>query len=144
MKDVQAQFQMLDSYVKEYSLKTVSKLSESMNINVNGQVGFRIIQITEKEDCLIGEIELTNDLNLKVKDEIKAQIKIVMGGLFNYTNKNEKEAFEKMLKINGAATLSHFIRTYIHTNTAMSSMPPIIIPMINYVEFFKNEEANTQ
>ena len=33
MKNVQAQFQMLDSYVKEYTLKTNCKLSEHMNIN---------------------------------------------------------------------------------------------------------------
>ena len=140
MKNVQAQFQMLDSYVKEYNLKTNCKLSESMGINVNGEVQFRIVNITEKDDELIGEIELVNNLDLIVEEEIKAQIKIVMGGLFRYTNKAEKEKFENMLKINGATTLSHFIRTYIHTNTAMSGMPNIITPMINFVEFFNKEE----
>ena len=52
---------------------------------------------------------------------------------------NLKERFENMLKINGATTLSNFIRTYIHTTTSMSGMPPIITPMINFVEFFKEE-----
>lgn len=140
MKNVQAQFQMLDSYVKEYRLKTNCKLSNYMNIDVIGDVQFRIINITEKDDELIGEIELINNLNLTVEDEIKAKIKITIGGLFKYNDKKEREKFENMLKINGATTLSHFIRTYIHANTAMSGMTPIITPMINFVEFFKESE----
>ena len=64
MENVQAQFQMLDSYVKEYTLKTNCKLSESMNINANGEVQFRIVNITEKDEGLIGEIELINNLDL--------------------------------------------------------------------------------
>lgn len=63
-----------------------------------------------------------------------------MGGLFKYSEVNEKEKFEKMLKINGTTTLAHLIRTYIHTNTAISGMPTIITPMINFVEFFKEQE----
>jgi preprotein translocase subunit SecB len=140
MKNVQAQFQMLDSYVKEYNLKTTGKLLDSMSIEVNGQVGFAIVKITERGDCLIGEIELTNDLDLIVEKEVKAQIKIKMGALFQYTNKEEKDKFEKMLKINGATTLSHFIRTYIHMNTGMSGMPKIITPMINFIECFDGDE----
>lgn len=139
MKSVQAQFQMLDSYVKEYNLKSVTKLSESMDINIDGHVEFRIVNISESEDSLIGEIELSNKLDLTVDEELRAQINITMGGLFKYDNKDEKEKFEQMLKLNGATALSHFIRTYIHTNTAMSGMPSIITPMINFVEFFKDE-----
>lgn len=139
MKNVQAQFQMLDSYVKEYNLKTKEKILKQDDLNVKGKIGFCIINISE-EESLIGEIELTNDLDILVKNQIKAQIRIVMRGLFKYADKNEKEKFETMLKINGAATLSNLMRAYIHTNTALSGMPNIIIPMINFVEFFKNVE----
>lgn len=45
-----------------------------------------------------------------------------------------------MLKINGATTLSHFTRTYVQAVTSLSGMPTIITPMMNFVEFFKNEE----
>lgn len=137
MKNVQAQFQMLDSYVKEYSLKTKCKLTDNMDINMKGQIGFCIIEITEKEDRLIGEIELSNNLEVMVEEECKAEIKIVMRGLFQYTNTDEKEKFQEMLKINGATTLSHLIRAYIHTNTAISGMPSVITPMMNFVEFFR-------
>lgn len=143
MKNVQAQFQMLDSYVKEYNLKTTCKLTDDMNMNINGQIGFGIIKITEEEDRLVGEIEVSNNLDIMVEEKCKAEIEIVMRGLFQYTNKDEKEKFEEMLKINGATTLSHLIRAYIHTNTAISGMPNIITPMINFVEFFhENSETN--
>ena len=139
MENTQAQFQMLDNYVKEYSLKVDRKLTEEMDITMDGHVEFRIINISEKDDILIGEIELSNNIDLVFENEIVATIHIVMGGLFKYNNKAEKDKFENMLKINGAATLSHFIRTYIHSNSVLSGMPSIITPMINFVDFFKDE-----
>lgn len=140
MKNVQAQFQMLDSYVKEYELNTKSKIPKNKKITANGEVQFRIINIEEKQDILLGEIELLNNLDLIVEEEVKAQIKIKMRGLFSYTDKTKKEEFEHMLKINGSTTLSNFIRTYIYTNTSISGMQPIITPMINFIEFFKENQ----
>lgn len=136
MKNTQAQFQMLDSFVEEYSLKTEEKISKQDDFNINGKIGFRILNIKEDED-LIGEIELINELDIIVEDKVKSQIKIVMRGLFQYADKDDKEKFEQMLKINGATTLSNLTRAYVHANTALSGMPDIIIPMINFVEFFK-------
>ena len=145
MEDIQAQFQMLDSFVKEYSLKVFEKIEDNKEMNIKGKLAFRIVNITEQNNILIGEIELINELEIMIKEECKGTIKIIMGGLFQYSNKNEKEKFEEMLKINGTTTLSHLIRTYIYTNTAISGMPTIITPMINFMEFFKeqeNEEKN--
>ncbi len=140
MENTQAQFQMLDNYVKEYSLKVDRKLTEEMDITMDGHVEFRIINISEKDDILIGEIELSNNIDLVFENEIVGKIYIVMGGLFKYNNKEDSKKFENMLKINGAATLSHFIRTYIHSNSVLSGMPSIITPMINFVDFFKEEK----
>ena len=139
MENTQAQFQMLDNYVKEYSLKVDRKLTEEMDITMDGHVEFRIINISEKDDILIGEIELSNNIDLVFENEIVGKIYIVMGGLFKYNNKEDSKKFENMLKINGAATLSHFIRTYIHSNSVLSGMSSIITPMINFVDFFKDE-----
>ena len=139
MENTQAQFQMLDNYVKEYSLKVDRKLTEEMDITMDGHVEFRIINISEKDDILIGEIELSNNIDLVFENEIVGKIYIVMGGLFKYNNKEDSKKFENMLKINGATTLSHFIRTYIHSNSVLSGMPGIITPMINFVDFFKDE-----
>ena len=69
MKNIQAQFQMLDSYVREYSLKTKGKITENMDTKINGQIEFGIVKITTKEDMLIGEIELSNTLEIISKEK---------------------------------------------------------------------------
>ena len=63
-----------------------------------------------------------------------------MQALFSGNKEIEKEKFEEMLKYNGASTLSQIIRAYIITNTSLSGMPTINLPMINFVEFFKKAE----
>jgi len=49
-----------------------------------------------------------------------------------------KKDFEKLLKYNGTPILSHLTRAYIQSATSLSGMAPIIMPLINFNEFFKN------
>ena len=107
---------------------------------LNGRIGFRIIEITEDENNFIGRIELLNDINLKVNDEEKSQIHISLVGVFIGDKSFESKEFEKMLKLNGATALSHSMRAYIQSVTALSNIPPVIMPMINFVDFFKERE----
>lgn len=136
MENIKAKFQLLDNYVKKYSLELKRKIQNTEDVEVNGQISFGIVNIT-KEDSLIGEVELANEIDLVVKGEHVGKIHIVIGALFEGELEIEKD-FEKMLQINGATTLSHIMRTYIITNTALSGMPTITLPLINFVEFFKN------
>lgn len=136
MENIKAKFQLLDNYVKNYSLDVKRKIQNNEDVEVNGQISFGIVNIT-KEDSLIGEVELANEIDLIVSGENVGKIHIVIGALFEGELEIEKD-FEKMLQINGATTLSHMMRTYIITNTALSGMPTITLPLINFVEFFKN------
>ncbi len=138
-KDVQAQFQLHDSFVKEFYMNTVKKIESKENLNVIGQLGFRINNIREEKEQYVGQIELTNDLKITLKDEECANIHISMIGLFIGTKAKDydKHKFEEMLKINGATTLSHLIRAYVYTTTGLSGMPQISTPMMNFVKFFK-------
>lgn len=139
MENIKAKFQLLDNYVKNYSLELKRKIQNNEDVEVNGQISFGIVNIT-KENSLIGEVELANEIDLIAKGESVGKIHIVMGALFEGELEIEKD-FEKMLQINGATTLSHIMRTYIITNTALSGMPTITLPMINFVEFFNNANA---
>ena len=139
-KTVQACFQLLDNSVKEFSVTCEQKIAKEEGINLSGQVGFRIIDIFPKDNLFIGQIELINDIDISTKNNKNAKIHISMIGLFNANIEIGKEKFEEMLKINGATTLSHFTRTYVQAVTSLSGMPTIITPMMNFVEFFKNEE----
>ena len=139
-KSVQALFQLQDSYIKDFNLHSIKKIDKSENINIVGQVGFRILNIREDKESFVGQIELINDLKVSIKEEECADIHISMCGLFlGIKNKEyDRNKFEEMLKLNGATTLSHLIRAYVYTATGLSGMPQISTPMINFVEFFKN------
>lgn len=138
MGNIKAKFQLLDSYIKKYSMEVNRKIQNNEEIEIDGQMGFGIVQITKTEE-LIGEIELTNKIILKINNKEVGTINIVMGALFNGTLDIEED-FEKMLKLNGATTLSNLMRAYVASNTALSGMPTIMVPMINFVEFFNNKE----
>lgn len=139
-KNVQALFQMQDSYIKDFSIFTLKKIFQKEDLNINGQLGFKIINIEEKKEEFIGQIELINDITIMQNNEECAKIHISMIGLFigEKTEQLDGEKFENMLKLNGATTLSYLIRAYIYSITGLSGMPQITTPMINFVEFFKN------
>lgn len=89
----------------------------------------------------IGQIQLVYDIQLlKGKDKI-GTIYLDIQALFEAEEGINKKEFEEMLKYNGATTLSQIARAYIISNTSLSGMPTINLPMINFVEFFKNAEA---
>ena len=138
MGNIKAKFQLLDNYIKKYSMEVNRKIQNNEEIEINGQIGFGIVKIT-KTDELIGEIELTNEIVLKSNGEEIGTISVVMGALFQGDLEIEKDS-EKMLKLNGATTLSHLMRAYVASNTALSGMPTIMVPMVNFVEFFDNEK----
>ena len=134
---IQASFQLQDSFVKDFNIHVNEKFEKQQEMKISGQLGFRIINIKKDKEKYIGEIELINDIKVGVEETEKASIHISMIGLFVESGKTSKEQFERMLKINGATTLSHLIRSYVYTATGLANIPPIITPMVNFVEFFK-------
>lgn len=139
-KNVQAVFQLQDSFVKGFSINVFKKIDDKSNLNISGNLGFKIDDIRENEDNFIGQVELINELKISSAEAECGNIHISMVGLFVGTKSNDldRNKFEEMLKLNGATTLSHLTRAYVYTVTGMSGMPQISTPMINFVEFFKN------
>ena len=135
---IESYFQLQHSYVKDLNIHILQKFENNQDINISGQLEFRIINIREEKDYFIGEIELINDIRVNVKDDDKASIYIAMVGLFTGNTNKDRKKFEEMLKLNGATTLSHLIRAYVYSATGLGGIPNIITPMINFVEFFKN------
>lgn len=144
---VQASFQLMDNYISDFSLKVFNKINSDRDLGINANIGFRIVNINEKE--LIGQIELKYDLDI-VDNEIKeennkvAKINMTMHALFKGTGDIDSEKFEEMLRLNGATTLSHLCRAYINNTTALSGMPTITMPLINFSEFFENAVEKTE
>ena len=138
---VQADFQLMDNYISEFSLKVFNKINNDKNLGINANIGFRIVDINEKK--LIGQIELKYDIDITDNQDKVAKIIIVMNALFKGSENIDKEMFEQMLKMNGATTLSHLCRAYINSATALSGMPTITMPLINFYEFFKQAKEES-
>lgn len=140
MKNIKAKMQFLDNYVKEYEMKVNGKIDMNTLLNLNCSLGFGIIKIEENETNKIGQIQIAYDVKLLKEKEEKeiGKIHLVMEALFEGDKELSNEQFEKMLKYNGAPTLSQIARAYIIANTSLNGMPVINIPMINFAEFFEN------
>ena len=140
MGNIRAKIQLLDKYVKEYKMNLKGKIEETSETKVDCSLGFGIVNIQEVKNK-IGQIQLVYDIQLlKGKDKI-GTIYLDIQALFEAEEGINKKEFEEMLKYNGATTLSQIARAYIISNTSLSGMPTINLPMINFVEFFKNAEA---
>jgi preprotein translocase subunit SecB len=136
--EVQAYFQMLDSYISKFSLDVFRKIRSNEILEIKANVGFRIANMDRKEKEVIGQIELVYDLDIEVNKESVAKIRLITNGLFKGNDSIDDKNFEKMLKMNGAPTLSNLARAHINATTSLSGMPPIIVPLINFKQFFEN------
>lgn len=143
-KNVQAQFQMLDSYVDEVSINILEKMDSAKDMNINGRVGFGILNIQKNNNEMIGQIKLINDMKVLYKGEEKGKIHISMIGLFKIEGEFTEEQFLQMLQFNGAPTLAHLIRAYVYSITGLGGIPSITTPMINFVKFFENAESTEE
>ncbi len=135
-----ANLQMLDSYVKEFSINLQNRIEQGIELNIDTNVGFAINNITKEKEDYKGQIEMFYDIDLKSNENDLGKIHILMQAIFSGKKELSQEEFTQMLKLNGATTISHLIRAYIHTNTSLSNMPIIDTPMINFVEFFEENE----
>ncbi len=135
-----ANLQMLDSYVKELSINLQNRIEQGIELNIDTNVGFAINNITKEKEDYKGQIEMFYDIDLKSNENDLGKIHILMQAIFSGKKELSQEEFTQMLKLNGATTISHLIRAYIHTNTSLSNMPIIDTPMINFVEFFEENE----
>ncbi len=139
---VEMDFQLIDNYISEFSLTVFNKIQNNSDLEIEANVGFRIININEKD--MIGQIELKYDVD--IVDEVKnvGKIILIMNALFKGKESLKKEQFEEKLKIDGATIVSHLCRAYINSATALSGMPTINMPLINFNQFFEEavEESN--
>lgn len=140
MKNIKAKMQFLDNYVKEYEIKVEGKIDINTILKLNCSLGFGIVKIEKNETNKIGQIQMVYDIKLlKESDNNEVgKIHLVMEALFEGEKELTSEQFEKMLKYNGAPILSQIMRAYIISNTSLNGMPVINIPIINFIEFFEN------
>lgn len=134
---VQQNFQLMDNYISEFSLDVFEKIGLDRDLDININMSFSIVNVIEND--LLGQIELQynidlKDNNKKQKNEV-GKILITMNAIFKSSENISVDDFVEKLKTEGVQTLSHLCRAYISSTTAMSGMPTIMIPLINFSDF---------
>ncbi len=138
MEKIQTKIRMIDNFVKKYTLDLENRMPSNVPAKYNANIGFSIRKIVEgNNDDFVGQVMLSNKLDI-VSEKTKGTLFIEMEGLFAGPKAWGREEFEKRLKVEGATILNHYIRTYIHATTALSNMPVIHTPIIDFEDFFKN------
>lgn len=138
MEKIQTKIRMIDNFVKKYSLDLENRMPANVPAKYNANIGFSIRKIVEgSNNDYVGQVMLSNKLDI-TSEKTKGTLFIEMEGLFSGPKSWGREEFERRLKVEGATILNHYIRTYIHATTALSNMPIVHTPIIDFEDFFKN------
>lgn len=142
MKDnIKSNFQFIDSYITHSSMNIINrkKVESILELNIESKIS----EIKKKENELSAEMRLKNYIVIREKNtnEEITNIEVEMAGIFLGNNMNEED-FIRYMKYSGAPLLSQSIRSYVMTITSLAGINMIRVPLINYVEFFKENEKN--
>lgn len=115
------------------------KIESTLELNIES----RISEIKKKDNKLSAEMRLKNNIIVREKNTNKelTRIEVEMAGIF-LANDMKEEEFIRYMKYSGAPLLSQSIRSYVMTITSLAGINMIRIPLINYIEFFKENDKN--
>ena len=140
MENNDKHFQLTDNYVKTYEMNLNEKIPENAIIDLDCRLSVTIVKIEENEDLKIGQLDMDYFIQLRDNERNLGTIHLIVQALFSISNRVKNEDFEKLIKYKGAPMLSQIVRAYVISNTALSGMPTIKLPMFNFVEFFEKAE----
>lgn len=138
MENMKANIQLVDNYIKEYSLNLKKRIVENTKIQLGVSITFEVVNIREEEDNKVAQVNMEYNLDL-IEDEKSniGKIHLVMQALFIAEKNLANEKIEEKLKYEGAPLLAQLISSYIMANTALSDIQIIKLPLIDFKKFFK-------
>ena len=144
MENNDKHFQLTDNYVKTYEMNLNEKIPENAIIDLDCRLSVTIVKIEENEELKIGQLDMDYFIQLRDNERNLGTIHLIVQALFSISNRVKNEDFEKLIKYKGAPMLSQIVRAYVISNTALSGMPTIKLPMFNFVEFFEKAEKENK
>ena len=139
--NIKSNFQFIDSYITHSSMDIINrkKIESTLELNIES----RISEIKKKDNKLSAEMRLKNNIIVREKNTNKelTRIEVEMAGIF-LANDMKEEEFIRYMKYSGAPLLSQSIRSYVMTITSLAGINMIRIPLINYIELFKENDKN--
>lgn len=144
MKDMKANIQLMDNYVKEYNFNLKERITETTGIILGCNIVFEINNIREEENEKIAQVAIEYNIDMNKKENNKiGKIHIIMQALFSINKELEESEIEAKLKYEGAPILYQLALVYINANTALSGIPAIKPPLIDFKQFFKTAKKET-
>lgn len=139
--NIKSNFQFIDSYITHSSMDIINRKKNESTLELN--IESRISEIKKKDNKLSAEMRLKNNIIVREKNTNKelTRIEVEMAGIF-LANDMKEEEFIRYMKYSGAPLLSQSIRSYVMTITSLAGINMIRIPLINYIEFFKENDKN--
>lgn len=139
-KDILADFQLVENKITHFKLEGKGNYA-SLNSDLEYDFDYNIVNIEENDEGFLGLIEFIVLAKAKEKNTMLFKISLKMEGTF-LGNKNfiDYEEFQKMLQLNGVASLSQLSRAYILSVSALSGInPPIKLPMFNVFSLYEKK-----
>lgn len=141
-KNIMSDFQFIDSYIKNSNFKIHNRNLKNGKLELGIEVN--ISELKENKDEISAELRLKNLVKINNnKEELLVEVEVEMAGIFKAHNM-DKIKFIQFMKFSGTPIISQAIRCYIMNISALAGIDTIRVPLINYVEFFKNNDEKTE
>jgi len=83
-KKVLADFQFVRNRVSNFSIETKSLGSKNSAVDVNYDIDYNILEMTEEEDQYVGLLELIIIIKAKMKNSVLFKVHLTMEGFFRW------------------------------------------------------------
>lgn len=141
-KDIKADFQFIDSYINKTSIDIKNKAISDGKFELGISVAINKIKV-EKDGLKIVDAKLYTDVNIRDKENDKVYVSISTEIIGRFTTSNlTDDEFNEFVKYSGIPALSQQVRAYITSISSLSGIEPVIIPMINFENYFSNAELD--
>ncbi len=140
-RKIESLFKMTSFSIYKASFEVKNKIlnlkDKKLHTNVKLNVNISKAKTVNNEEKGNANIDLS--FSLRMGRLTFLNVKLSISGQFEAVNMKE-ETFEELIKYSGVANLLQIARSYIISMTSQNGLtPPAVLPMINLVELYKNE-----
>lgn len=138
-----ADFQFLSHRITESNLKIFLLDYTNKKIEINYDIDYKVLDYNTINKLHFGTLEFSTKLTGEIDNEPAFNIDVkIIGKFMGSIECIDSKHFLNMLELNGAATLSQIMRSYILTISSLSGLPQINLPMINIHLLKKDKSIN--
>lgn len=145
-KSLQSPFQLVATQILEYKIEnSFLTIPDDVEISTECEYDTKLLDGAPEDNVLSGLVFLEVKVIVNSSDNNTLKATLKMAGGFGQKG-DDKEAFTKMLEINGCASLYSYARSYLSQNIALATSTggkQIIIPLINVFKLKEKKDKKS-